>query len=155
MARSLTRFGNKQALLLSLLLASLLAGGILGGSVNPAWGRSAFTPWTMDMDFQNLVYGASTTVDVHKIVGTPDEIIRTEQMYPVIENYYYFEEGGSGAATVFVFENGLLVGLFVKSGDNNYIDITYFLPNNGDRIINMPIMGQMQGWFPNFPMYTW
>lgn len=125
---------------------------------SPEYGyaRSAVTPWTSELSFQNLVYGASTNADVIQILGKyPDEIIRTEQMTPVIENYYYYDTNGSGAATVFVFENNFLVGLHYKSPSNQFIDLTYFLPNNGDRWINLPTMGNIRGYYPNLPMFGW
>lgn len=109
-----------------------------------------------DKGFQNLVYGGSTTIDVQHAVGEPpDQIIRSQTMYPVIENYYYFDNNGSNAATVFVFENGLLVGLHYKSPQNQYIDLTYVLANNGDRQLNRQLRGGMRGYFPYFPFYSW
>lgn len=117
--------------------------------------RSAVTPWTSEIDLQNLVYGASTPTDVQRILGVPDDIIRAEQMYPVVENYYYYDPDGGGAATVFVFESNLLAGLLFKSRNHQFVDLTYFLPNNGDRQINQPILGEMRGYYPNLPLYTW
>jgi len=126
----------------------------MGGSIM-AEARSVTSPWTSDLSFQDLVYGASSTVDVQRIMGEPpDEIVKTAQMFPVIENYYYYENGGTGAATVFVFENGLLVGLHYKSPQNQYMDLTSFLMNNGDRLLNSPMLGGFRGYFPLFPLYS-
>ncbi len=116
--------------------------------------RSAFSPWEFDQGLQNLVYGATTGADLVRIMGEPpDDIVRDEQMYPLIENHYYFDEGGTGAATVFVFQNNFLVGLLYKSPSNQFVDLTSFLPNNGDSRINNQIMGGFRGFFPNYPVY--
>lgn len=125
--------------------------------VLPAQGRSISAPWdpASQNEFQSLVYASSSMPDVHRILGLPDDIVRSEQMYPVIENHYYYEEGGTGAATVFVFENGLLMGMHYKSPENQLIDLTYFLPNNGDLRINWPYRANYQGYFPYFPMVGW
>lgn len=113
------------------------------------------TPWSSESALQNLVYGASTTADVQRAMGAPpDEIVRLETMYPVIENYNYYENKGTGAASVFVFENGLLIGLFYKSPTNNYMDFTNFLINNGDRQLNVPLLGGHYGFYPNIPFYA-
>lgn len=118
--------------------------------------RTVVTPWTSEQTFQNLVYGGSTTGDVHQIMRSmPDEVVKNSTMYPVIENHYYFESGGTGAATVFVFENGLLVGMLYKSSNNQLVDLTHFLPNNGDRVINQPMLGNYRGYYPNLPMFWW
>jgi hypothetical protein len=103
--------------------------------------------------FQNLRYGGSTSIDVAQAVGRPpDNIIKDEQMYPVVENYIYNSDDGSGAATVFVFEGNLLVGMHYRNARNQYIDLTYMLPNNGDRALNsMMNMGYQPYYFrPQF-----
>jgi hypothetical protein len=134
-------------------LASLLFIAILFSPM--AHARSAVTPWTSEQGFQNLVYGASTTGEVLRVMGAyPDEIVKTQQMTPVIENYYYYDAEGSGAATVFVFQNNFLAGLMYKSSSNQYMDLTYFLPNNGDMNVNSAILGNMRGYFPNLPLYS-
>src|SRR5262249_53228050 len=78
--------------------------------------------------FQNLRYGGSTSMDVAQAIGRPpDDIVKAEQMYPVVENYIYNNEDNSGSAMVFVFENNLLVGMHYRSPRNQYIDMTYML----------------------------
>lgn len=113
------------------------------------------TPWTSERSIQNLVYGSSSFNDVTAAVGRqPDDIVRSEWMYPVITNFYYFDDNKSGAATVFVFENGLLVGLQYKSPDNQFIDFTYCLQNNGDRRLNNPYLAGYQNYYSNFPLFA-
>lgn len=140
----------KQFLILALMLAAPLMFSAL-----PAEGRSNATPWSNEMTFQNLVYGSSTTTDVQQILGgPPDTVVRSEQMYPLLENYYYYDDAKTGAATVFVFENNFLVGLHFKSAENQYMDLTYFLPSNGDRTRNMQSFGAgYNGYYPYFPLY--
>jgi hypothetical protein len=112
------------------------------------------TPWTTEKSFQNLVYGSSSYNDVISVIGRqPDEIVHSQQMYPVVENFYYFDENKTGAATVFVFENGLLVGLQYKSADNQYMDLSYCLQNNGDRTLNYATLGGYMPYYPYFPLY--
>ena len=118
----------------------------------PANARSVVTPWKTDVGFENLVYGSSSTTDVQRIMGeAPDEIIRSEQMYPLIENHYYYDEKGSGAATVFVFENNALLGMHYKTPGNHFVDLTYVLPDNGDRQLQTPFLGNYASYFPFFP----
>jgi hypothetical protein len=134
------------------LTACVLSLGFL--STVPGWALQNATPWSAERSVQNLVYGSSSFNDVTMSLGRPpDEIVRSEQMYPPIVNFYYFDENKSGAATVFVFENGLLVGMQYKSSDNQYVDISYFLQNNGDRQLNFPYTAGYQGYFPFFPLY--
>lgn len=119
-----------------------------------AQGRTVATPWSEQTGVQNLVVGSSTMGDVQRALGeAPSEILRSEQMYPVLENAYYYDESGNGAATVFVFENGMLVGMFYRSPDNQFADLTYFLTNNGDRLRNWPMLAGYRGYYPYFPMY--
>lgn len=120
----------------------------------PSQAIQSVTPWSPEKSFQNLTYGASSYSDVVSVIGrSPDEIVRSEQMYPIIENFYYFDENKSGAATVFVFENGLLVGLQYKSPDNQYVDLSYCLQSNGDRNLHYSALGGTQAYFPYFPLY--
>jgi hypothetical protein len=114
------------------------------------------TPWSPDASFQNLVYGSSSEGDVTRVMGKePDEVVRGEQMFPVIENYYYYDENKSGAATVFVFENGMLVGLQMKTAGNQFVDLTYFLANNGDRYLNSPLLNGYMPYYPLYPLTSW
>ncbi len=118
--------------------------------------RTGATPWTNEPSFQNLVYASSTTNDVIRTMGAPpDDIVRATQMFPVIENYYYYGEEKTGAATVFVFEHGLLVGLQLKTPGDQYVDMTYVLTNNGDRALSNPIYGGYLPYFPYLPLTTW
>ncbi len=134
------------------LAALVLSLGFL--LIVPAWALQNATPWSAERSVQNLVYGSSSFNDVTMSLGrSPDEIVRSEQMYPPVVNFYYFDENKSGAATVFVFENGLLVGMQYKSPDNQYVDVSYFLQNNGDRQLNLPYAGGYQSYFPFFPLY--
>jgi len=123
----------------------------------PGKAHSNFAPWNPNSlnGVESLVYASSTTVDVQRILGAPDEIVQNQQMYPIVQNYYYFEEGGSGAASVLVFENGILVGMHYKAPDNQLVDLTYFLNNNGDRILQSPYLASYRGYVPYFPMYSW
>lgn len=122
---------------------------------NLAEARNIATPWTDSISFQNLVYGSSSFGDVQRIMGkAPDEVLRSEQMYPIVDNYYYYDEQGTGAATVFVFEDSFLVGLHYKSPENQFIDFTYFLTSNFDRNLNSPYLAGYQGYFPYFPLYN-
>lgn len=113
------------------------------------------TPWSSAKTFQNLTYGSSSYQDVVSAVGQPpDEVVRSEQMYPVIENFYYYDENKTGGATVFVFENGMLVGLQYKSPDNQFVDLSYFLQSNGDRSLHYSALGGYQAYYPYFPLYA-
>lgn len=116
----------------------------------PSWAVSNFTPWNpAEFGFQNLVYGASSVVDIQRAVGRPaDEFVESGTMYPIIQNMVYYEEGGTGAASVFVLENGLLAGLFYKSPNEQYIDLTFLLTDNGDVRYNNPMNAGYQGFFP-------
>lgn len=150
----------KRYLARDFVIGTLLVVGVLGfGLSHQVCARSAVTPWTMEQGFQNLVYGASTSTDVQRIIGRfPDAIVRQEQIFPVVENYYYYEEGDksqTGPATVFVFENNLLVGMLYKSSMQQWIDLTYFIYDNGDRSINAPIQAGFQTYYPNLPLYMW
>lgn len=120
-----------------------------------AQARSAATPWTSEMGFQNLVYGSSSTNDVVQVMGAPpDDILRSNSMFPPVENFFYYDEDKSGAATVFVFENGFLVGMHLKTPDNQLVDMTYFLINNGDRRLQNPMLGGVNPYFFNPRFYT-
>jgi hypothetical protein len=126
------------------------------GAVAPAaYSYSAATPWTQSMSMQSLVYGSTTPNQLRLIMGRmADDIVRSEQMYPVIENHYYYDDNKSGAATVFVFENNFLAGLHYKSPKNQWMDLTYILPNMGDRQMNVRSFGaQHFDYFPFFPLY--
>jgi hypothetical protein len=124
------------------------------GIILPVHALQNATPWSAERSFQNLVYGSSSFNDVRMAMGKPpDEVVNSEQMFPPIVNFNYYDENKSGAATVFVFENGLLVGLQYKSADNQYIDLTYFLQNNGDRALNLPYTAGYFPYYPYFPMY--
>jgi hypothetical protein len=124
------------------VLFCLLLGLILISIPAEVQARTGATPWSSEVNFQSLVYGSSTTNDVVRALGRPaDEIVRYEQMYPTIENLYYYDEDKSGAATVFVFESGFLVGMQLKTANNQLVDLTYFLTDNGDRRLLNPIMG--------------
>lgn len=148
----MTLIARKAQIWFCLLTAGLLSLSLLwNGS---AWALQNATPWTSERSVQNLVYGSSSFNDVTMALGrAPDEIVRSEQMYPPIVNFYYFDESKSGAATVFVFENGFLVGMQYKSPDNQYVDMSYFLQNRGDRQLNYPYTGGYQGYYPYFPLY--
>jgi hypothetical protein len=142
------------------IMVALFSSGLILSPSSMA--RSVATPWTAESTFQSLVYGASSPWEVQTVMGQPpDQVVKGEQMYPLIENYYYFEEGGTGAATLFVFENNRLVGLHFKSADNQLVDLTYFLINNGDRYIGNPAMGPNYGengfmpYFFNPQLYHW
>jgi len=117
--------------------------------------RSAATPWAttnaVQNPYQNLVYGSSTVNDIVQATGEqPDEILHSEQMYPVVENLVYYAEDGSGTATVFVLQNGMLVGMHLRTPDNQLVDLTYFLINNGDMQLNNPLnMGFRNYYFYN------
>ena len=121
------------------------------GCCLPSWSVSNVTPWNpAEFGYQNLVYGASSVVDIQRSVGRPaDEFVDTAgTMYPIIQNMVYYDEAGSGSASVFVLENGLLAGLFYKSANNQYIDLTFLLTDNGDRRLNQGLNGGYQGFFP-------
>lgn len=121
----------------------------------PALALQNATPWSPERSFQNLVYGSSSYNDVITVVGRPpDDIIRSQSMYPLITNFYYYDDDKSGAATVFVFENGMLLGLHYRSPDNQLLDMTYCLQTQGDRVLNYPYLAGYQGYYPYFPMYT-
>lgn len=145
-------FRRKHALITGFwLFAGLLFSCGLFFTSPIAEARSITTPWTPETSFQNLVYGSSSSVDVVNVMGNPpDEIVRSEQMFPVVENFYYYDK--TGAATVFVFENGLLVGLQLKTPGNQYVDMTYFLANNGDRMLNLPMLQGFMPYYPYFPL---
>lgn len=121
----------------------------------PTEARSIYAPWEpqVEQGFESLVYGASSTVDVQRVMGSPDEIVRSGQMFPVVENYYYHDE--SGAASVLVFQNGLLASMFYQSPDKQLIDLTYFLVNNGDRRVNAPLNAGYPYYHPTLPFYEW
>jgi hypothetical protein len=154
--------GKCLPMLATLLLLALLIGFPVGADA-----RSVVTPWNgggLDgavgrpgyRNFQELVYGGSSQADVVRVMGVPpDEVVHAGQMFPVIENYYYYDEDKSGAATVFVFENSLLVGLQMKTAANQFVDMTYFLANNGDRTLNQPMLGGYMQYYPWFPIPSW
>lgn len=121
----------------------------------PVLAVSSATPWRTELNFQDLIFGSTTTNQVRIIMGRePDDIVRSEQLYPVIENHYFYEEGGTGAASVFVFENGFLAGLHYKSANNQYMDLTYLLPSLGDRQMNARFFGSgYSSYYPYFPLY--
>jgi hypothetical protein len=120
----------------------------------PTYALQNATPWSPEKSVQNLVYGSSSYNDVTSALGRqPDDIINSQQMYPIITNFLYYDENKTGAATVFVFENGLLVGMQYKSPDNQLVDLTYFLQNNADRYYNAPYAAGYQRYYPNFPLY--
>lgn len=122
----------------------------------PGQARTIATPWTPEVSFQSLVYGASSTADVVRVMGQPpDEMIKAEQMFPVVENLYYYDPDKSGAATVFVFENGLLVGLQLKTPGDQFVDLTYMLTNNDDRSLNSPMLGGYMPYYPYYPLTHW
>lgn len=105
------------------------------------------------LGFKDLRWGGSSMADVKRVIGMPDEVLSGEQMYPVINNFVYYDTAGSGASTVFVFENGLLVGLHYRTPDKQLIDITYFLQNNGDYMLNNPLRAGYMGYYPDFGFY--
>jgi hypothetical protein len=135
-------------------LTLLIFPGVL---VSPGWAHSVFAPWapSNQQDFGSLVCGSSTPLDVQRVAGPPDEVVHSEQMFPVIENYYYYDNEGSGSASVFVFQNGLLVGLHYKSSNDQLIDMTSFLTNNGDTQLNRQLNAGYAGYYTNFPFYEW
>jgi hypothetical protein len=135
-------------------LFSLLVFSVSGFFL-PASAIQSVTPWTSEKSFQNLTYGSSSYQDVISAVGQPpDEVVHSDQMYPIIENFYYYDENKTGGATVFVFENGLLVGLQYKSPDNQFVDLSYFLRSNGDRNLHYSALGEYQPYYPYFPLYS-
>ncbi len=155
---NLNRFFLPRHLIIFTALLLLLNVTIIQAGMQRAFSFSFSDPNSnsaMTFGFKDLRYGGSSGPDVQRILGAPDEIVHSQQMYPVVENYYYYADSGSGAATVFVFENGLLVGMHYKSPDNQYVDLTYFLIDNGDRLLNFPLNAGYQGYFPFFNHYTW
>jgi len=86
---------------------------------------------------QDLVYGGSTSIDVERAIGRPpDMVYKEEQMFPVVENDFYSDHDGSAAAMVFVFQNNMLAGLEYRTRDNQFVDMTYLIPNRGDGTVN-------------------
>lgn len=133
-----------------ILLILLLVFATAGQLAEARFGNNYFS----EPGFQDLIYGASTPMDVQSALGQPpDEVVKTESMYPVIENHYYYADDGSGAATVFVFENGLLMGMSLKTAENQFIDLSYFLIDNGDRRLNAPLRAGYRGFYPIYPLY--
>ena len=147
---------NRFSILVFLKFGILVFVCVCGLSLR-ALATSAFSPWDPDSrdGVESLVYASSSTVDVSRVLGPPDDIVRSEQMFPVIENYYYYDKQKSGAATVFVFQNGLLMGMQYKSPNNQFVDLTCFLNNNHDTAINWPLNGGYTLYAPNFPFYQW
>lgn len=145
------------ALIRKILTGFLLGVLLLAFAFMPnAFCGNLATPWTPEVNFRNLVYGASSTADVVRVMGQPpDEVLHSEQMFPVVENFFYYDADKSGAATVFVFENGLLVGMHLKTEGNQYIDCTYFLTDNGDRQLNNPMLQNYSPYYSYFPMTYW
>jgi hypothetical protein len=143
------RFFNK------IQIFSMTAACVLSlGFLPQAFALQNATPWSPERSVQNLVYGSSSYNDVQTVIGRPpDDIVRSEQMYPIITNFYYYDEAKTGAATVFIFENGMLVGMQYKSPDNQFVDLTYFLQNNGDRNLTVPYLAEYQRYYPYFPLY--
>lgn len=145
----------------TLHLTVVLTLGILLMLLSLVEAKSVYSPWNPSgysqlgvSGFENLVYGSSTASDVIGVMGRyPDDVLRAEQMFPVVENFYYYDEEGTGAASVFVFENGFLVGLHSRSPNNQFVDLTYFLPNNGDRFLNSPLTAGYLPYFHRFPLY--
>ena len=106
----------------------------------------------MQNGFSQLRIGGSTPGELLGIMGSPDEVVSSTQMYPVVDNYYYYDHNGSGAATVFVFENGFLVNMLLKSPNNQLMDLSFFLTNNGDRRLTTPYLGGYRSFFP-YPQF--
>lgn len=142
-------------LVVLLVQTGLLAGPFSTVLIPPCEARSAGTPWSNEPNVQNLVYGSSSPLDVQQALGRmPDQTVSSGQMYPVVTNDYYFDENGTGAATVFVFENGFLVGLHYKSATNHFLDLTYLLINAGDRWLNSPFLQGYRAYYPNFDFFV-
>lgn len=142
--------------LMKMLAGLMICGGVFSLSVSDVLARSVATPWTDQMGVQNLALGSSSTADVVRIMGAPpDDILRLEQMFPTIENFYYYDADKSGAATVFVFENSFLVGMQMRTAGGQFVDMTYMLPNNGDRRLMGPMLGGFMPYFPLFPIPSW
>lgn len=136
-----------------ILTLALLSISVVSG-ISTAWAVQNVTPWTNEKSFQNLTYGMSSYQDVISVVGhPPDEVLHSGQMYPVVTNFIYYDEKKTGAASVFVFENGFLVGLQYRSADNQFIDFTYCLQNNGDRSLNSGYLAGYMNYYPYFPLY--
>ncbi|MEB3244879.1 MAG: hypothetical protein VKJ06_02710 [Vampirovibrionales bacterium] len=103
-----------------------------------------------------LVYGASSPLDVTRALGrAPDNIVKAEWMFPVIENYYYHDNQDTNApATVFVFEGGLLAGMYFMTAQKQLTDITFMLQENGDRSLNRDLNAGYLGFYPSLPYLT-
>lgn len=122
----------------------------------PSPARTIDTPWTPEVSFQSLIYGSSSTADVVRVMGqAPDEVVKATQMFPVVENFYYYDPQKTGSASVFVFENGFLVGFQLKTPGDQYVDLTYMLTNNNDRTLNYPMLGGYMPYYPYFPLTSW
>ncbi len=144
-----------RSLVVLIVQTGLLAGLCLPLSILPCQARSTMTPWSNEGGVANLVYGSSSPLDVQQALGRmPDQTVSSGQMYPVVTNDYYFDEKGSGAATVFVFENGFLVGMHYKSATNHFLDLTYLLINAGDRWLNSPFLQGYRAYYPNFDFFV-
>jgi hypothetical protein len=141
----------------AVLLSGLTLLMLPGWLASPGWAHSAFAPWapSNQQNFGSLVYGSSTPLDVQRVAGPPDEVVHSEQMFPVIENYYYYDTEGSGSASIFVFQNGFLVGLHYKSPNDQLVDMTSFLTSNGDVQLNRQLNAGYAGYYTNFPFYQW
>ena len=109
----------------------------------------------MQNGLSQLRVGGSGPADVMRAFGSPDEVVSSGQMYPTIDNYYYYDHNGSGAATVFVFENGFLVNMLLKSSNNQLMDLSYFLTNNGDRRLTTPYLGGYRNFYPYQRFFSW
>jgi len=113
--------------------------------------RTAARPWMpqqQEQDYSGLIYGSSSPRDVELIIGRPpDEVVKSNNLYPVVWNYIYYAEDGSKNASVFVFENGMLVGLYYKTAGEQLVDLTYFLTNNGDRRLFYPLNAGYMGYY--------
>lgn len=139
------------------LTSLMLVIGLVIALQVPALAVSHRTPWdqTQENSYQNLVYGSSSPLDVQRVMGRPpDEVVKGDQMFPVIENHYYYGDDGTGAATIFVFENGFLVALNLKTADDQIVDLTYFLQNNGDYNFNSRYNAGFWGYNPIYQLYN-
>ncbi len=133
----------------TMLLCVLISSFI--GLTQVAEARTAAMPWRQQHqmgDFSGLIYGSSSPRDVELILGEPpDEVVKSQSLYPVIWNYLYYADDGNGSATVFVFENGMLVGMFLRTAGQQLVDFTSFLTNNNDRRLFYNLNANRRGFF--------
>jgi len=136
------------ALLTALLIAGLSSVPCFALNPHPISPLDQNPPIDSAGGMQTLSLGGSTAADVSRALGrAPDTVYKEDQMFPVIEDDLYSDNDGSSAAMVFVFQNNMLAGLQYRTRDNQFVDMTYLIPNKGDGTVNQFLQGGISPYY--------